>query len=56
MQGGHNEIYLGMPFLHKNSANLAFDKKIDNSLLLIIGVPVLAAQHLEIVNCLLPTF
>ena len=25
MEGGHNNIYLGMPFLKKNSAILTFD-------------------------------
>ena len=49
MQGGHNNIYLGMPSLCKNSAVLAFYNSNENSLCLIIGVLVIATQHLEIV-------
>ena len=48
MEGGQNNIYLGMPFLQKNSAILTFDSQ--NSLSLIIGVPVLATQYLEITS------
>ena len=40
MEGGHNNIYLGMPFLHKNSVVMAFDNSNENSLSLIIGVPL----------------
>ena len=42
LEGGHNDNYLGMPFLKKNSAILTFDGSNQNSLSLIIGVPVLA--------------
>ena len=38
-----------MPFLRKKSPILAFDNTNENSLSIIVGVPVLATQHLEIV-------
>ena len=48
MQGGRSNIYLGIPFLHRNSAILTFNHTNENSLSLIIGMPVLGNQHLEI--------
>ncbi len=48
MQQGHNDMYLGIPFLRATSAILKFGAENNNTLSLMLGIPVHSDHYIEV--------